>query len=92
MQHHDGGGIVVLQAHLAPEQTAGMSHKTTVYFPDDLKRALAREAARRGCSEAQVIREAVAQSISRPRPTSGLFDGESLSGRVDELLRGFGDR
>ena len=70
----------------------GMSHKTTVYFPDDLKRALEREAARRGCSEAQVIREAVKMSVSRPRPTTGLFDGESLSDRVDELLSGFGDR
>ena len=69
-----------------------MSHKTTVYLPNDLKIALEREAARRGCSEAQVIRDAVSKSVSRPRPTTGLFDGESLSGRVDELLGGFGDR
>jgi hypothetical protein len=33
-----------------------MAQKTTVYFPEDLKAALAREAKRRGCSEAEVIR------------------------------------
>jgi predicted transcriptional regulator len=70
----------------------GMSHKTTVYLPDDMKLALEREAARRGCSEAQVIRDALAEAVSRPRPTAGLFHGESLSGRVDELLIGFGAR
>jgi hypothetical protein len=70
----------------------GMTQKTTVYFPDEMKLALEREALRRGCSEAQVIREAVAKAVSRPRPTAGLFDGDSLSGHVDELLAGFGDR
>jgi hypothetical protein len=68
----------------------GMSQKTTVYLADEMKLALEREALRRGCSEAQVIRDAVA--VSRPRPTAGLFEGESLSGRVDELLAGFGER
>ena len=70
----------------------GMSRKTTVYFPDEMKVALEREAARRGCSEAQVIRDAVARAITRSRPAAGIIDGESLSGRVDELLGGFGDR
>ncbi len=69
-----------------------MSQKTTVYLPDEMKLALEREALRRGCSEAQVIRDAVAVAVSRPRPTAGLFEGESLSGRVDELLAGFGER
>ena len=45
----------------------GRSHKTTVYFPDDLKIALEREAARRGCSEAQVIRDAVSKLVSCSR-------------------------
>jgi predicted transcriptional regulator len=70
----------------------GMSHKTTVYLPDDMKLALEREAQRRGCSEAHVIREAVAKAVQRPRPNAGLFEGESLSDQVDELLTGFGER
>jgi Ribbon-helix-helix protein, copG family len=32
--------------------------KTTVYVPDELKHALAQAAAARGCSEAELIREA----------------------------------
>ena len=70
----------------------GMTRKTTVHLPDEMKLALEREALRRGCSEAQVIREAVAKAVSRPLPAAGIFEGESLSGRVDELLAGFGDR
>jgi Ribbon-helix-helix protein, copG family len=70
----------------------GMTQKTTVYLPDDMKLALEREAIRRGCSEAQVIRDAVAKAVNRPRPVAGLFNSESLSERVDELLTGFGDR
>jgi Ribbon-helix-helix protein, copG family len=70
----------------------GMTQKTTVYLPDEMKLALEREALRRGCSEAQVIRDAVAKAVSRPRPVAGIFDGESLSERVDELLVGLGDR
>lgn len=66
--------------------------KTTVYLPTELKSALAGEARRRGCSEAEVIRDAVADAVSRPRPRGGLFDGEPLAARVDELLAGFGDR
>ena len=66
--------------------------KTTVYFPDDLKSAIEREARRRGCSEATVIREAVAGAVDRPRPRAGLLDAEPLADRVDELLAGFGER
>jgi hypothetical protein len=69
-----------------------MTHKTTVYLPEELKLALEREANRRGCSEAQLIRDAIGQVVMRPRPTVGLFDGESLSARVDELLAGFGEQ
>ncbi len=70
----------------------GMVHKTTIYLPEELKAAIEREALRRGCSEAQVIREAVAAAVSRPRPACGLFDAEPIAGRVDELLAGFGQR
>jgi hypothetical protein len=71
--------------------------KTTVYLPDELKRAVARIAAESGRSEAQVIREAIgalARSVERPRPSGGLFDGggDGLARHVDEALAGFGER
>jgi predicted transcriptional regulator len=66
--------------------------KTSVYLPDDLKEALAREAARRGASEAEVIRAAVRDAVVRPLPTTGLFEAEPFAERVDELLEGFGER
>ena len=69
-----------------------MSQKTTVYFPEELKEALSREAKRRGCSEAEVIREAVAAVVSRPEPTPAILDAEPFADKADELLRGFGER
>ena len=71
--------------------------KTTVYLPDDVKRDLERLAAASGRSEAQLIRDAVAALTSaapQPRPRARLFDGRdpTLSERVDEALRGFGER
>ena len=65
--------------------------KTSVYLPDDLKEALAREAARRGSSEADVIRAAVRDAVARPGPTAGLFEAEPFAGRVDDLMDGFGE-
>ena len=69
-----------------------MTQKTTVYLPDELKRALAREARRRGSSEAQVIRDAISNAVTRPRPSAGILDAEPFAERADELLAGFGDR
>ena len=69
-----------------------MTNKTTVYLPDELKSALEQEARRRGCSEAEVIREAVRAQVTRPRPTPGIIVGEPIANRVDELLAGFGER
>jgi len=68
--------------------------KTTVYLPEELKRALKDSARREGVSEATLIREAIRQRVSpeRPRPRGALFRGESLARRVDELLEGFGER
>ena len=66
--------------------------KTSVYLPDDLKEALAREAARRGASEADVIRAALRDAVERPAPTAGLFAAEPFAERVDDLLDGFGER
>ena len=70
----------------------GMSVKTTVYLPEELKRALEHEAARRGVSEAQLIRSAIAEAVARPRPRAGIIDGDPIADRVDEVLAGFGDR
>jgi len=70
-------------------------NKTTIYLPDSLKQAVTREAARRGVSEAQVIRDAVEALVvqaPRPRPTPGLFsDGGIDASRFDDYLEGFGE-
>jgi hypothetical protein len=68
-------------------------NKTTLYLPDDLKAAVERQARERGVSEAQVIREAIAAAVVRPRPSAGLLvSDEPFAARVDELLAGFGER
>jgi predicted transcriptional regulator len=67
--------------------------KTTVYLPDDLKEILTRFARERGVAEAEVIRDAIATAVSRPKPRAGLFASpEPYAERVDELLAGFGER
>lgn len=70
----------------------GMTRKTTVYLPDDLKLAVEREAHRRSCSEARVIRDAIRSAVTRPRPRAGIVTSEPIAERADELLAGFGDR
>lgn len=69
----------------------GMTMKTTVYLPDDLKRALEVEAAASGRSEAEIIREAIAPRVGSARPAAGFLEGEPMADRVDELLAGFGE-
>ena len=69
-----------------------MSHKTTIYLPDPLKAAVEREARRRGSSEAQVIRDAIAAMVARPEPTVGFIEEEPIAERADELLAGFGEK
>jgi hypothetical protein len=67
--------------------------KTTVYLPDELKAAVAREADQRGVPEAEVIRDAIAAAVRRPLPRPGVFESERpIAARADELLAGFGDR
>jgi hypothetical protein len=71
--------------------------KTTVYLPDDLKRALARAARRRRMSEAELLREAVARLTSEadtPAPQLPLFQSRkpSIAQDVDDALEGFGVR
>lgn len=65
--------------------------KTTVYIPEDVKRALGRLAAARGVSEAELIREALRALTSKttpPRPRLPLFKSGKprLAERVDEVL------
>lgn len=71
--------------------------KTTVYVPRELKLALSRVAAARGCSEAELIREALRSVTARatpPRPRLPLFRSRRprLAERIDQALAGFGER
>lgn len=71
--------------------------KTTIYLPADLKRSVEEAAAERGCSEADVIREAIAAATRKkrqPRPKLPLFRSgkPTLAENVDRALRGFGER
>lgn len=69
--------------------------KTTVYLPDELKVALARAAAAANRSEAELIRQSIAELVARstrPKPRGGLFlSGDTtLSERIDDPLAGLG--
>jgi hypothetical protein len=68
--------------------------KTTLYLPDDLKRAIEAEAARREVSEAEVIRAAIRANVpaQRPRPRGGIISLDlQMAEHVDEYLVGFGE-
>jgi hypothetical protein len=69
-------------------------NKTTIYFPDDLKAAVEAEAARRGTSEAEVVRQAVRTVVgtgAKPEPRPGVIQGaEQVAERAEEFLGGFG--
>jgi plasmid stability protein len=70
-------------------------HKTTLYLPDELRKAVAAAARRRGVSEATVIRDAITAALAgeRPTPTPALFSSDVLMARdVDSHLAGFGER
>ena len=66
--------------------------RTTVYFPDEMKTAIEREAERRGVTEAEVIRTAVRLALERPARRNHILPaipegvGESIAGRAEELL------
>jgi hypothetical protein len=69
--------------------------KTTVYLPDDLKKALEQMAVAQGRSEADLLREAVASltaGSAPPAPRLPLFraKGPSIARAVDKALAGFG--
>jgi len=71
--------------------------RTTVYFPDEMKAAIEREAKRRDVTEAEVIRTAMSALLhdAAPPPIDlPLFReplGFDLAGRVDEFLEGLGE-
>ena len=71
--------------------------KTTVYLPVGLKRALTKLARERGCSEAELLREAVSRltdAAAAPAPRLPLFrsTGPSIAEDIDRSLEGFGLR
>ena len=71
--------------------------KTTVYLPRELKMALARLARARRCSEAALLRDAIARmtrEADTPAPRVPLFrsKGASIAQDVDRALKGFGSR
>ena len=71
--------------------------KTTVYLPDELKRALGRAARASGRSKAELIREGIGLVTGAHRiaePNLPLFESgqPDLAERVDEILAGFGER
>jgi Arc/MetJ-type ribon-helix-helix transcriptional regulator len=75
----------------------GGMEKTTVYLPNELKRALRRAARSTGRSEAELIREGIGLVTGTHRiaePRLPLFESgkPDLAERVDELLAGFGER
>lgn len=75
----------------------GGMEKTTVYLPDDLKRALRRAARATGRSEAELIREGIgvvtgAHRIAEPRLPLFESGQPDLADRVDEALDGFGEQ
>lgn len=71
--------------------------KTTVYLPDELKRALRRAARSSGRSEAELIREGIGlvtgtHRIAEPRLPLFESGNPDLAEGIDELLDGFGER
>ncbi len=87
-----------MQAPATADMTYGTIYgvyRTTIYLPEELKERLAQEARRRGVTEAQVIREALAAVLSRPRPRGGLVDSgdPGWAARDEQLLaeQGFGE-
>jgi len=71
--------------------------KTTVYLPEELKRALRQASRSTGRSEADLIREGVGLVTGTHRiaePRLPLFESgqPDIAERVEELMGGFGDR
>ncbi len=70
--------------------------KTTIYLSEELKAGIERLARRERRSEADLIREAVAELVERstpPRPRFGIFDSgdPNWAATADQHLEGFGE-
>jgi hypothetical protein len=83
-----------------PYRTYGMTYgkatmlKTTVYFPDELKRRIEYTAQIERKSEAEIIRAAVdayTLHTNPPRPKFPLFSSGKPIEDWDEAMRGFGE-
>ena len=77
---------------IAQIDTVRSASTLSIYTTEHLRESVKSEAKRRGCSEAQVIRDAISNAVVRPRPRAGLIDAEPFAARVDEFLVGFGER
>jgi hypothetical protein len=71
--------------------------KTTIYLPDELKEKVENAARAKGQSEADVIRDAVAAAVEKPRPKPriplpGVTLGDpTIAERAGDLMDGFGE-
>ncbi len=65
--------------------------KTSVYLPDQLKRALAERAASTGRSEAEVLRAAIEDAVSAPPTTQRVSPDPPVPGRLVGVGVGPGD-
>jgi hypothetical protein len=70
--------------------------KTTLYLPDELKARIEQAARDERRAEADVIRDAIADSLDRripPAPVLGIFDSgdPDWASRASEDLDGFGE-
>lgn len=90
--------VIIYRIRMAITEYPPSMVKTTVYVPEELKRALERTARRRGMSEAELHREGLRLVTGEADdvPEVGFLDsgrrpGEpGMARRVDELLDGTG--
>lgn len=68
-----------------------MSPRTTTRISCELKLALEAEARRRGVSQSEVVRQAIAAAVRRSVPRAGIIDGPPIADRIGELPSGFGE-
>ena len=66
-----------------------MAIKTTVYLPEDLKALIEQEAVFRACSEAEVIRGAIAASYNCPHTSSQALQPPTEP--MEQAFYGFGN-
>lgn len=73
-------------------------HKTTIYLPEEMLRAIKNEAQLQNCSDASLIRSALEKEFGhlmrRPKPTPGILGADSPqtdSSNLEDLMEGFGE-